>query len=502
VRSPTHPRLKLSAVAFAAIFAATASTSAKDGETRTCETKLGGQVVCGDLVVGMTIEQYEAGLSKRAEEIRAQEAEKRVQLQKLMELTERATDAEKDSLRSQVAAVEAEKRRLEGESKGVADRLAGLQASYDGLVQKLTEANAALEAFAPLVSKDAFEQARAMLSQGDVLGAERKFVEIADTVGKIREQADVFEARAIFQAGELAEQRIDWRTAYTDYARAARLQPSNWQYAQRAGSLADRMGDYVAAVSFNEAVLTTVTSAFGPEALETATALNNLALTYQSLARFAEAEPLYRRAIEIDERALGEVHPDVASEYNNLAILLQDQGKYAEAEPLFRRAVEIGEKTLGKDHPDVARGYSNLALLLANEGKYAEAEPLYRRAIEIDERALGKVHPDVATEYNNLAELLRVQGKYVEADPLYQQAIEIDERALGKDHPDVARGYNNLALLLEAQSKYAEAEPLFRRAIEIDEKVLGSDHPNTLTMKKNYDDLLQQINKNSGSSSR
>ena len=151
-----------------------------------CKTIVGGQVVCGDLVIGITLEQYEAGLKKRAEEIRAEEAEKRIQLQKLVELTERATSAEKDSLRSQIAAVEAEKRRLEAESKGVADRLTNLQASYDGLVQKLAEANAALEAFAPLISKDAFEQAQAMLSRGDVLGAERKFVEIANTVARIR----------------------------------------------------------------------------------------------------------------------------------------------------------------------------------------------------------------------------------------------------------------------------------------------------------------------------
>jgi tetratricopeptide (TPR) repeat protein len=301
MRRLTHPRSKLSAIVCATIFAAAVSASAKDGDARTCETKFGGQVVCGDLVVGITLEQYEAGLNKRAEEIRAQEAEKRVQLQKLMELTERATEAEKGSLRSQVAAVEAEKRALEAESKGVADRLTNLQASYDGLVQKLTEANAALEAFAPLISKDAFEQAQAMLSRGDVLGAERKFVEIADTIRKIRDQANVVEARAIFQAGELAEQRIDWRAAYAHYARAARLQPSDWQYVQHAGNLARKMGDYATATSFNEAALKIVTSVFGPDALETATALDNLALTYQSLARYAEAEPLFRRAI-LDRR--------------------------------------------------------------------------------------------------------------------------------------------------------------------------------------------------------
>src|SRR5262245_22628392 len=343
----------------ATILASAVSASAKEGETRTCTTTFGGQVVCGNLTIGITLEQYEAGLKKRAEEIRAEEAEKRVQLQKLLELTERATSAEKDSLRSQIAGVEAEKRALEAEGKGVADRQANLQTSYDGLVQKLAEANVALEAFAPLISKDAFEQAQVMLSRGDVLGAERKFVEIASAVGKIRAKADVVEARALFEAGKLAEVRIDLRAAYAHYGRAARLQLSNWQYAQHAGRLAHAMGDYATAVSFHEAVLSIVTSTFGANARETATALNNLALTYQYLARYSEVEPLFRRAIEINERVLGKDHPTLATNYNNLAVLFRDQGRYDQAEPLLRRSIEINEKVLGKDHPNVASGYNN-----------------------------------------------------------------------------------------------------------------------------------------------
>src|SRR6516165_9423027 len=296
---PTHARSKLSAIVCATILAAAVSASAKDDETRTCKTTFGGQVVCGNLTIGITLEQYEAGLKKRAEEIRGEEAEKRVQLQKLLEMTERATSAEKDSLRGQIATVDAEKRALEAESKGVADRLTNLQASYDGLVQKLTEANTTLEAFAPLISKDAFEQARSMLSQGDLFGAERKFVDIADTVRKIRDQADVVEARALFQAGGLAVQRIDLRTAYADFAHAARLQPDNWLYLKTAGSLAYDIADYAAATKFQEASLNVSSSTFGPDAVETGATLNDLALTYVLLARYAEAEPLYRQAIEI-----------------------------------------------------------------------------------------------------------------------------------------------------------------------------------------------------------
>ena len=40
-----------------------------------------------------------------------------------------------------------------------------------------------------------------------------------------------------------------------------------------------------------------------------------------------------------------------------------------EAEPLYRRAIEIGEKVLGKDHPDVATSYNNLAMLLQGPGQ-------------------------------------------------------------------------------------------------------------------------------------
>jgi tetratricopeptide (TPR) repeat protein len=48
-----------------------------------------------------------------------------------------------------------------------------------------------------------------------------------------------------------------------------------------------------------------------------------------------------KRSIEIDEKALGTDHPYVGMGYNNLAVLLKHQGNYAEAEPLYRRAIEI-----------------------------------------------------------------------------------------------------------------------------------------------------------------
>ena len=90
---------------------------------------------------------------------------------------------------------------------------------------------------------------------------------------------------------------------------------------------------------------------------------------------------------------MGPDHPDVAPSLNNLAGLYEAQGRYAEAEPLYKRALAINEKALGPDHPDVAASLNNLANLYQAQGRYAEAEPLYKRALAIQEKALGPTTP-------------------------------------------------------------------------------------------------------------
>ena len=217
----------------------------------------------------------------------------------------------------------------------------------------------------------------------------------------------------------------------------------------------------------------------------TATLLNKMGVYLLVRASYSEAEPLFRRALEIRKAQLGTDHPDVAESLNDMAELLRAQGKYPDAEPLFRRALEIHETQLGTDHPSVATSLNNLALLLQAQGKYSDAEPLLRRALEIHETQLGADHPSVATSLNSLAELLRAQGKYPDAEPLFRRALEIREVQLGADHPSVATCLNNLALLLQAQDKYTDAEPLFRRALEIREVQLGADHPDVAAILNN-----------------
>jgi tetratricopeptide (TPR) repeat protein len=96
---------------------------------------------------------------------------------------------------------------------------------------------------------------------------------------------------------------------------------------------------------------------------------------------------MYKRALEINEKAYGPDHPDVALSLNNLALLYNTQGRYAEAEPMYKRALEIKEKAYGPDHPDVATTVHNLAFLRYSQGEYGESEKLANRATKISDGA-------------------------------------------------------------------------------------------------------------------
>src|SRR5215467_13759258 len=64
-------------------------------------------------------------------------------------------------------------------------------------------------------------------------------------------------------------------------------------------------------------------------------------------AFFQPGEYVYERTKDVIEHCQEHIEGLVLS----LALLYQEQGKYAEAEPLFKRALAICERALGPDHP-------------------------------------------------------------------------------------------------------------------------------------------------------
>ena len=118
----------------------------------------------------------------------------------------------------------------------------------------------------------------------------------------------------------------------------------------------------------------------------------------------ADAEQAYRRAVELDPQfAVANVH---------LARLLRKAGRTSEAEPLYRRAIE-----LAKDAPTLIL----IADALQSEQRWDDSEPVLRRALEMDARNPSALFL--------LGRLLVVRKRYDEAEQRLKQTIEISPRS-------------------------------------------------------------------------
>ena len=171
-----------------------------------------------------------------------------------------------------------------------------------------------------------------------------------------------------------------------------------------------------------------------PDSAVLADLYHNLGGLEHARRRFAAAEPLARRAVELRTLALGEHHPAVAADCAALAPILDALGHSEAAELLLRQALQV----LAPDHKDIAPALNNLAAIRHRAGAPREAEQLYRRALALKQRQHGARHGELAPTLNNLATLLCEQGRAAEAVTLYQRALEILERSVEPDHPSLA----------------------------------------------------------------
>jgi serine/threonine protein kinase/tetratricopeptide (TPR) repeat protein len=272
----------------------------------------------------------------------------------------------------------------------------------------------------------------------------------------------------------------------------------------------------------------------GEDDPDTIHATNQLALVYQSMYRFDEAEPLARQALEASRRALGD-HVETVRCLSLLGMILGTRGQLAEAEPLFVEALEVAQRALGEnddttlscvnnlahlytfqgryddamplmtevydrtlsmygeEHPSTLFAMSNLAMLHASAGQSEEAEPLYVRALELRTRVLGPDHPDTLTTMNNLATLYVEQQRYEEAEPLRVQTYERRLRAIGPEHPQTLICMSNLAWLYSAQGRYDEAATLWEKELEICRRALGDTDHLTLTVMGNLGNAYKNL---------
>lgn len=125
---------------------------------------------------------------------------------------------------------------------------------------------------------------------------------------------------------------------------------------------------------------------------------------------------MLRRALAIDERVYGPVHPAVASALNDLGSVALHQDHVAQAETDFRRMLSIYHHVYGSRHYLIGIAEANLASAYLQARDYSTAERIYRQAIDMFEATLPKGNMNTAIARIKLGHTLLREKRYKEAE--------------------------------------------------------------------------------------
>jgi serine/threonine-protein kinase len=152
----------------------------------------------------------------------------------------------------------------------------------------------------------------------------------------------------------------------------------------------------------------------GDRALATAILRTNLAAALYVQRRYADAEPLYREALPVLD-SLRPDDPDNGQVLVDYGEVLRNLGKHAEAEPLLRRALDIELRARSAGDWRILHRQGVLGACLLDQRRFADAEPYLLDSYNALMRERGLSNPFTRIALDRLIQLYTVWNRPAEA---------------------------------------------------------------------------------------
>lgn len=185
------------------------------------------------------------------------------------------------------------------------------------------------------------------------------------------------------------------------------------------------------------------------------------ARTAERLGDKAQAERLFKRAIEERAAAVGAADGSVGEFTYELGHFYYGQGNYQAAEETLKNAADIVEKAYYAAHAKLAPILDDLSDLYIKQNKLEAAEPVLVKLLDVVDKCMNGDHRYNFETMHKLGYVYRRNGKTADAEKILLKALKTIDTPLGP-----AEEFRlDLALVYEETGKLAEAETNMKLAI-------------------------------------
>ena len=194
-------------------------------------------------------------------------------------------------------------------------------------------------------------------------------------------------------------------------------------------------------------------------------------------SNFSEAISALSESLSIRETTLGKAHKDYGESLYFLGFVLKKIGDIEKAEPIILEYKAFVENKYGKEHAEYAKSLIELSSLQTKKAAYDKAQNNLLEALSVQEKATGKSNAVYALILNYLGNLYLQIGEYGKSEEVLLEAASI-QKAIMANPIHYAITLNNLGQIYTKLENYDKAEPFFLEAIELYENKIGTKSPN------------------------
>jgi tetratricopeptide (TPR) repeat protein len=148
-------------------------------------------------------------------------------------------------------------------------------------------------------------------------------------------------------------------------------------------------------------------------------------MIYYKQRRYAQAEVLFLKSIEITSRVLGSSHPDLTLTLPTLGEVYTELGRYSEAKEQYQRSLSILWNMSPRLYGRIARTLELVSSMYLKQGDKTDAESAFTEAIEFARHVTVTEDPGLPDMFDRYAALLRRLGKPDQARNVHVEAQRI-----------------------------------------------------------------------------
>ena len=230
-------------------------------------------------------------------------------------------------------------------------------------------------------------------------------------------------------------------------------------------------GDYKKAIILGKNLLQIYVENDDCDCIDYAVDLSNLAMVFDRLQLYPQAEKYYKQAAELKKRCGGE-SLSYADTLNNLAIVYNQTNRQAEALRLHQKVMEIRDAKLGREHEDFLHSLYHMGNTYELLGEYDKAIEYHTKALKNNTFSAL----DLADVHGALARAYEAKGNYKKAIYYYEVCLDLIEKARGSDTFYYMMNVLTLASVCEKAGLLDLAVEYCEKAVEIRRKLMSEDH--------------------------